>query len=192
MLPKSNTYLLKIKTECEKILFFDILSRFLTIFHLIFLYLLFKLKTKFMHTGLLHAHSGLRWIVLILLVVAVLNAILKKGKGQYTEGDRKLNLFTMVFFHVQFLIGIALYFISPIVNFSEGFMKDTIRRFFGMEHTLIMVIAFILITIGHSKSKKAESPVQKNKYIMLFYGIALVLILAGIPWPFRELGRGWF
>lgn len=145
-----------------------------------------------MHTGLLHAHSGLRWIVLILLIFAIVNAISKKGKGLYTEGDRKLNLFTMVFFHVQFLIGLGLYFISPIVNFTEGFMKDSVRRFFGMEHTLLMVIAFILITIGHSKSKKAENAVQKNKYIVLFYGIALVLILAGIPWPFRELGRGWF
>lgn len=145
-----------------------------------------------MHNGLLHAHSGLRWIVIILIVYAVFNAISKKNKGEYLESDRKLNLFTMIFFHIQIVIGLALYFISPIVNFADGWMKNAVSRFYGMEHILIMLIAMALVTVGHSKSKKAEGATQKFRAISLFYGITLILLLAGIPWPFRNLGAGWF
>lgn len=141
---------------------------------------------------LVHAHSGLRWIALLLIVVAVFNAFSKLKSSTYTNGDRKLNLFAMVSFHVQFLLGWILYFTSGKVNFNGSWMKVDVFRFFGMEHTLIMTIAFVLLTIGHSKSKKAEGQ-KKHKIIATFYTIALILILAGIPWPFREaLGAKWF
>lgn len=145
--------------------------------------------------ALIHAHSGLRWIVLLLIVVAVFNAISKLKSSDYTNGDRKLNLFAMVFFHVQFLLGWILYFLSTKVLFFEGWMKanNGMYRFFNMEHSLLMVIAFVLLTVGHSKSKKADNPQKKHKIIATFYTIALILILAGIPWPFRSaLGGSWF
>lgn len=141
---------------------------------------------------LVHAHSGLRWIALLLIVVAVFNALSKLKSSTYTNGDRKLNLFAMVFFHVQFLLGWILYFTSVKVQFFEGWMKEAMYRFYGMEHSLMMTIAFVLLTIGHSKSKKAEGQ-KKHKIIATFYTIALILILAGIPWPFRSaLGGSWF
>ncbi len=144
-----------------------------------------------MYTGLLHAHSGLRWIVLILLLVAIFNAFSKKKSGVYTEGDRKLALFTMISTHTQLLIGLVLYFLSPWVDFGD-MMKDSITRFYTMEHTLMMVIAIVLITIGHSKSKKAADGAAKFKAISVFYLIALLIILAAIPWPFRDLAGHWF
>ena len=144
-------------------------------------------------SGLIHAHSGLRWIVLILLVVAIFNAFSKKSAGEYKEGDRKLNLFAMIAFHTQFLIGWVLYFMSNKVQFFEGWMKETMYRVFGMEHALLMVISFVLITIGHSKSKKENTSRGKFGVIATFYTIALILILAGIPWPFRTaLAASWF
>lgn len=135
---------------------------------------------------MLHAHSGIRWIVLILLVVAIITAL--SNKSVYEKKNKMLNLFTMVFFHIQILLGFGLYFTSGKVNFQEGWMKG----FFGMEHVLLMVIAMALITIGHSKSKKAATPALKNKAIIVFYSLTLLLVLAGIPWPFRNLGAGWF
>lgn len=144
-----------------------------------------------MYTGLLHAHSGLRWIVLILLLVAIFNAFSKKKSGVYTEGDRKLALFTMISTHTQLLIGLVLYFLSPWVDLGD-MMKDSITRFYTMEHTLMMVIAIVLITIGHSKSKKAADGAAKFKAISVFYLIALLIILAAIPWPFRDLAGHWF
>lgn len=143
-------------------------------------------------SALLHTHSGLRWIALILIVLAVFNAFSNSKSSEYTDGSKKLHLFAMVSFHVQYLIGWVLYFMSNKVNFEGSWMKDSMSRFFGMEHVLIMTIAFVLLTMGYSKSKKAEGA-AKYKKIATFYTIALVLILAGIPWPFRAaLGGSWF
>ena len=140
-----------------------------------------------MYTAFSHSHSSLRWLLLVLLVVAIINALMKKGKNEYTNKDRLLNLFTMIFFHIQILLGLVLYFISDKVGFGEGWMGDKSARFFGMEHILIMLIAMALITIGHSKSKKGATPALKNKSILIFYTITLELVLAGIPWDFRGL-----
>lgn len=142
-------------------------------------------------SGLIHAHSGLRYIVLILLLLAIFKAF--TSKSNYTEGTRKLNLFAMIATHTQILIGLGLYFMSEKVRFIEGMMNDAFSRFFAIEHIFGMILAAVLITIGHSKSKKAESPEAKNKKIALFYTLALVIIFASIPWPFREaLGGKWF
>ena len=142
-------------------------------------------------SGLIHAHSGLRYVVLALLLFAIFKAF--TAKSNYTEGTRKLNLFTLIATHTQILIGFALYFMSEKVTFNSETMGSSFLRFFAVEHIFGMVLATVLITVGHSKSKKAETPEAKNKKIALFYTIALVLILASIPWPFREaLGGKWF
>ncbi len=90
------------------------------------------------------------------------------------------------------MLGIVLYVMEQRwTGFSH--MKVTILRFFAVEHTLGMVIAIALITIGYSKSKKAETDEKKFGKIGVFYLIALILILVSIPWPFRTaLGAGWF
>ncbi|HYG53162.1 MAG TPA: hypothetical protein VD905_19820 [Flavobacteriales bacterium] len=142
-----------------------------------------------------HAHSGLRWVVLILLIYAVYNAFSKKKGGDYTEGDRKLNLFTMVSTHTMLLIGLIMYFMNPYIHLLWGnmgaAMKISAARHMVLEHPLGMLAALVLITIGHSKSKKA-SGADKHKKIFTFYLIGLILILLSIPWPFRFEGAGWF
>ncbi|MGW8122982.1 cytochrome B [Roseivirga echinicomitans] len=145
-----------------------------------------------MYNGLLHAHSGLRWIVLILLLAAIFNAFSKKKSGVWSVKDKKISLFAMSFVHIQLILGFVLYFKSPKVSFAEGFMKDDVLRFFAVEHVLLMVVAIILITIGYSKSKKAATNAKKFGAIGTYYLIGLILILASIPWPFRNLGAGWF
>jgi uncharacterized membrane protein YozB (DUF420 family) len=140
---------------------------------------------------LVHTHSGLRWIVLILIVWAVFNAFPKLKSPNYTDKDRKLNLFAMVAFHIQYLLGWIMYFTSDKVQFTEGWMKNSLLRFFGMEHVSMMTIAFVLLTIGYSKSKKAEGQ-KKHKLVAIFYTTVLILILAAIPWPFGELYGNWF
>lgn len=145
-----------------------------------------------MYPILQHAHSGLRWIILILLLVSLYTSLTKRSNAEFTASDMKTYLFTMTFTHVQFLIGLILLFISPKVRFSGEMMKDSMLRFFSMEHTVMMIAALILITIGYSKSKRKDTVAAKHKTITIFYGIALVIILAAIPWPFRGLGTGWF
>jgi hypothetical protein len=142
---------------------------------------------------MLHAHSGLRWIALILLVYAVFNAMSRKNSGEFSTKDKMLNLFAMVTLHVQLVLGLVLYFTSGKVNFGEGWMKQGLFRFYGMEHFVGMLAAIVLVTIGYSKAKRSEAAVQKHKYTLTLYALGLILILAFIPWPFRTaLGGGWF
>lgn len=146
-----------------------------------------------MYTGLTHAHSGFRWIVLLLLVVAVFKALIKwRSNAPYTDGDRKLNLFTMISAHVQLILGLVLFFISPKVSLTGAAMKDPILRFFTAEHSVLMLLAIVLITIGYSRSKKAAVDAQKFRWAFIYFLLALVVMLIGIPWPFRGLGTGWF
>ncbi|GHE59211.1 MULTISPECIES: cytochrome B [Roseivirga] len=145
-----------------------------------------------MYTGLLHAHSGLRWVVLILLIAAIFNAFGKKNGGVWTAKDKKITLFAMVFTHIQLVLGIILYFMSPKVQFVEGFMQNPVYRFFAVEHITLMIIAIALITIGYSKAKRAATDAKKFGAVATFYLVGLILILASIPWPFRNLGSGWF
>lgn len=139
-----------------------------------------------------YAHSGLRWVALLLLVVAIFNALSSKGKGKYEKKDKMLNLFAMIVLHIQLLIGLVLYFKSPNVTFVEGWMKTPKSRFYGMEHLLIMVIAIAVITIGRKKAENVSNIAVKHVTIVKWFTIGLILILAGIPWPFRNLGAGWF
>lgn len=144
-----------------------------------------------MYTGLVHAHSGLRWIALLLLAAAVLTAVMKwQGQGNYTDGNRKLYLFTLISVHLQLVIGLLLYFISPKVDFSM--MSDKLYRFYTVEHISGMLVAIVLITIGYSRSKRALDASTKQRLIAIFYGLGLLLVLAMIPWPFRGLGAGLF
>lgn len=143
---------------------------------------------------MLHAHSGLRWLALILIIYAIFNALtaIKQGRD-FEKKDKMIGLFTLISFHTQLLIGLVLFFTSAKVVFVSGFMKETILRFFAVEHPLMMLISIALVTIGYSKSKKETSSRLKFRKILVFYTIALVVLLAGIPWPFREaLGAGWF
>lgn len=146
-----------------------------------------------MYSILQHAHSGLRWLVLIFLIMAIFNALTKKASGQWTASDKKKSLFALMFTHIQIILGIVLYGMSPKVSFGEGWMANSMTRFYGMEHITMMLIAAILITIGYSTSKRASTDTAKFKRIMIFYSLGLLVILAAIPWPFREaLGGGWF
>jgi hypothetical protein len=138
-----------------------------------------------MYNGLSHAHSGLRWVVLVLLIAAIVHAFMKKDVGLDNQ-NRKLAMFAMI--HVQLLIGLVLYFISPKVQFGGEMMSNTVVRFYTVEHLLGMLLAIAVITIGYSKGKKTES----FKPILIYYLIGLVLILVSIPWPFRELGAGMY
>lgn len=141
---------------------------------------------------LIHAHSGLRWIALILIIFAIVNAFAKKGTALYEKKDKMLNLFAMISLHTQLLIGLILYFNSSKVNFVSGWMKNPILRFYGMEHILMMIIALVVVTIGRKKAEKAEAPFTKHQLIAKWYLIGLIIILAAIPWPFRNLGAAWF
>ncbi|GAB2784816.1 hypothetical protein GCM10027275_31390 [Rhabdobacter roseus] len=137
--------------------------------------------------ALLHAHSGLRYVVLVLLLAAIATAY-SKWQGAHTD-DSKLYSFALISAHIQLLLGLILYVMSPKVDFS--LISDRLYRFFTLEHSLMMLIAIVLITVGRVRSRKVEGA-AKHRTVLYFYVLALVLILIAIPWPFRDLGAGWF
>jgi hypothetical protein len=136
----------------------------------------------------LELHSGFRYIVLLLLLLSIIRSWADwLGSKSYSEGNRKLNLFAMISVHTQLLFGLILYFLSPFVQFNSDTMKVHDTRYWTVEHLTGMIIAIILITIGHSKSKKAASPVAKHKSIAIFYTLGLVIIAAVIVMSGRGL-----
>ena len=144
---------------------------------------------------LIHLHSGLRWIVLIALLLAIVNAFKKYKKGKYGAKDKLINLVAMAVTHTQILIGLIMYLMSSRVAtaYSSGaMMKNAEFRFLAIEHLVAMIIAAVLITIGHKKSKTATFDRAKHRKVATFYLIALVLIIASIPWPGRFSFGGWF
>lgn len=138
-----------------------------------------------MYTGLLHAHSYLAYLVLAGLIISILNAMMKANKP-FTDGDRKMSLLGLIPAHLQWVLGVILYFVSPkgIAAATEGFMKNTELRQSVMEHPLMMIIAVVVITIGYSRAKRMVGSEKGNKSILIFYTIGLVLILARIPWVY--------
>lgn len=143
-----------------------------------------------MYQGLVHLHSALRWVILILLVICLIQAFIKNEK------IAKTSLWLLISSHIMLLLGLFQYFNSETVGFHMierlgGFgnvMKDSFARFWVVEHISVMIIAIILITMARGRAKTL-----KYGPAMWMYLIALLLILAAVPWPFREaIGRPWF
>lgn len=128
-------------------------------------------------------HSGWAYLALLILVIAVVNSLIGLfSKKDFTSKDRKIALFALIAIHIQLLVGIILYFVSPLGLDSFGQMQDKALRLTSLEHPLINIIAIVLITIGWSKHKKLVSSESKFKTFSIFYGIGLLLILSRIPW----------
>ena len=141
-----------------------------------------------MYNTMLTLHSYWAYLVLLILILATFNALIKYfGKIEFHAKDFRITLFALIVSHIQLLIGLVLYFVSPRISlFSEmgmgGIMKDSLSRLYLIEHPLINIIAVALITIGYSKSKKKLTSTSKFKVIAIFYTIALVLFLSRLPW----------
>ena len=134
-----------------------------------------------LYSFFLHLHSGLRYIVLLLVLLAIIRAWADwLGHKAYSEGNRKLNLFTLISVHTQLLVGLVLYFVSPFVRFGSDTMKDATTRYWTVEHLTGMIIAIALITIGHARSKRGATADAKHKSIAIFYTLALIIIAAVI------------
>ena len=138
-----------------------------------------------MYTGLQHLHSYLSYLVLLGLLLSLGAALIGLfGSKPFTEKDRKLGLLGLIPAHLQWVLGLILYFVSPLgaANMSGAAMKDAVSRLYVLEHPLTMIIAVVLITVGYARAKRLTQDKARFRSIALFYGIALVLILSRIPW----------
>ena len=133
-------------------------------------------------------HSYWAYIVLIILIFAVINAIIGlSSKKEFKDKDLRISLFALIASHIQLIIGFIAYYTSTFYESMRGMgmgevMKNSELRKPLIEHPLMIIIAIALITIGFSKHKKKTTDSSKFKTIAIFYGIALLLILGVIPW----------
>jgi uncharacterized membrane protein len=152
-----------------------------------------------LYNTLLHLHSAGRWIILILLVVAIFNSLFA-SRRDFTKGDERIGLLLTIFSDIMLLIGIYLWYAGTwgykqIVDRGMAeIMKDPTARFYAIEHLVGMLVAIILIHVGKTQSRKQISDKAKHSRTLIFYTLALLIILASIPWPFRAIGtgRGWY
>lgn len=142
-----------------------------------------------MYTAVYHLHSYWAYLVLLVVFLAAVNAVTGTiGKRSYAPRDFRISLFALIASHIQLLIGLILFFTSPQVKWFSGnvevgtIMKNELLRLYNVEHPLLMIIAIALITIGYSKHKKKLSSAPKFKLLAIFYTLALVAMLAMIPW----------
>lgn len=151
-----------------------------------------------METGMLHLHSVLRYLIILVALWAIINmASGLSGKKPFTASDKRPALLLLILMDLQLLAGLFLYFFGPLgwkLIQSSGMsavMGNDTSRFFAMEHGIGMLIALILVHIGYAATKKGSDKKKFSRSFWMFF-IALLIILAFVPWPFREnLGRGW-
>jgi len=145
-----------------------------------------------MYGTLLALHSLTRWLVLSTLLFAIFSAyrgwLLRKPYLKFYNVVRHTTATTA---HIQLILGIWLYFISPVVDYFLHHFGTAVHeraiRFFGMEHITMMLIGITLITVGSARSKRQVSDLQKFKTTAIWFTIALVVILSSIPWSFSPL-----
>jgi cytochrome b561 len=138
-----------------------------------------------MYNFVLKMHSGWAYVALIILLIAVINALIGlSSKNPFTPKDRRISMFALIAAHIQFLFGLILYFVSPnglqTLQLGIGNLTPE-QRLLALEHPLVNLIAITLITIGWSKHKKAADE-SKFKAISIFYSLGLILLLSRIPW----------
>lgn len=140
-----------------------------------------------MYNGLLFAHSYLRYIILILLLIVIVAALIGMiNRKPYTNADNKLGLFLFISTHLQLLLGLILFFVSPVVQFSGAAMKDAATRYWLVEHNTAMIIAVVFITLARTTSKKMNDSAPKHKRMFIFNMIALLIIVLTISISGRD------
>ncbi len=145
-----------------------------------------------MHYILLLSHSTLRWAVVATGLFTLVRSYYGwLGNKPFTRTDHMLRVVTLSVVHIQALIGIVLYTISPVIRYFFSNFKEAVHdkefRFFGMEHSLMMITAVVLITIASVKSKRKPTDQEKFKTLAIWFTIAVFIILFSIPWNFGSI-----
>lgn len=139
-----------------------------------------------MHPAFLHSHNALRWLVLVAGLLTIWQAVQGlKGDRPYA-GARRTGVLFMASLHLQLIIGLVLFVVSPLVKQAMGdmaaTMKDPGTRFFIAEHPTLMVVAVVVATVGSIVAKNAADDAARHRKLLVFTVVTLLLLLAGIPW----------
>ncbi len=136
-------------------------------------------------------HSYWAYIVIIVLLAAIISALMGKfKKREYLAKNFRIALFGLIVSHIQLVIGLILYFVSPRFDLwgelGGEVMSNAIARLYLVEHPIVNILAIVMITIGYSKHKRKTASTSKFNIVLVFYSIGLLLLLSRIPydvWP---------
>jgi hypothetical protein len=148
-----------------------------------------------MYGFLLPLHSVLRWVVIALGLLAAGRGLAGwLGRKPWSPGDDRAGLLFVAGFDVQLLVGLALYVVfSPITTGAfqnmGGAMQNAVVRFWVVEHLVAMFLGLVLAHLGRVRVRAAAEPSIKHRRAAIFFGFALLLVLAGVPWPFMPVAR---
>ncbi len=150
-----------------------------------------------MYNLLLILHSVVRWVVVIAAILAV-GAALRGwlGRREWSRLDDRLGLLFTIALDIQVLLGIILYIVSPLIqdvlaNFGAA-MEEPQLRYFAVTHAVLMIGAAVLVHVGRALVKRQEDSAARHKRAAIFYGLATVVMLVAIPWPFiASYARPW-
>lgn len=145
-----------------------------------------------MYKTLILLHSYVRWFALLSLIISVCKAFNGYFSNKtFSKGDNALRHWTATIAHIQLMIGMVLYFQSPLIKY---FLKNTTEAntdysFFGMIHSTLMLAAIVIVTIGSAMAKRKETDKEKFKTMLLWFSLALAIIFIAIPWPFSPFAN---
>jgi hypothetical protein len=151
-----------------------------------------------MYSAVLFLHSYVRWAVIVLGLIAWIRAVAGRSTMATTPGrDDVYNRGFLIVLNAQVALGLLLYLaLSPLTHAAfrdiGAAMGDTLLRFFTVEHPFGMIAALVLAQIGRARGRRATTAAGARRQTIIFFGLALVLILASIPWPFVAAGRPYF
>lgn len=147
-----------------------------------------------MYSTVLVLHSIFRWLVLLSLMYAIFRAY----RGYITQSsfsylDNKVRHWTATIAHIQLTTGMFVYIKSPIIKYFFSDFKNLISNwdlsFFGLFHFVLMISAIVIITIGSAKAKRKKADFEKYKTMLVYFSIALFIIIIAVPWPFSPLAN---
>jgi hypothetical protein len=137
-------------------------------------------------SALLHTHNVVRWFVLVLGVLAIVKAAQGISGDRGYAPARRAGVFFAAFLHLQLLLGLTLFLVSPLIERAmydmRATMADAAVRFFVVEHPVVMIAAAILMTIGGVVAKNAANDAAKHRKLLVFALITMAMVLWGIPW----------
>jgi hypothetical protein len=150
------------------------------------------------YTLLLTLHSLVRWLVLAGLLSVLFRAY--RGWWQRKPFSRLDNAFrhwTVTAAYIQLVLGLWLYLVSPVMDYFLHHYKEAVLqrevRFFGMEHSPMMIFAVVLVTLGSARARRRKEDLEKHKTLALWFSLGLLIILVSVPWPFSPMAaRPWF
>ena len=145
-----------------------------------------------MYQSLTFFHSVIRWFVLISLLYSIYRAYIGfSGNREFSKTDNSVRHWTATIAHIQLMVGILLFSQSPVVKYFWNHVQVAYKvneaLFFGLIHLVMMLVAIVVLTIGSALSKRRATGREKFKTMLIWFSVALLIILLAVPWPFSPL-----